>query len=285
MCQFPKRAKFLTIKAKKEVFSDYFGSHISKRKGESFDFAELKEYEIGDDVRHIDWKITAKKQKPYVKRFHEESRLFINVVSLLGGSTHFGSRRLKQDLIAEINAILFFSALKIKDLFCSFIFANREFYKSKITNSIGAVQKEVEKVLSFSSIGEHVDFNELNTYFIKKIKRRSILFLVGDFLEGIANNELPNLTVISKKHEVVAIVVRDRLEEDLGDFTNASFLDPSLLKHFSGFLNKRVKIEYQQRIVDYDKLLFTYFKKNQIRYIKIYTDEKPFKKLARFLDA
>ncbi|MCV6607683.1 MAG: DUF58 domain-containing protein [Campylobacterales bacterium] len=279
-----KRAKELTIKARKEVFSEYVGSHITSRKGEGYDFAELREYAIGDDVRHIDWTITAKQQKPFVKLFHEENRLFINVISLLGGSVHFGSKRLKQDLIGEIAGILFFSAIKKQDVYSSYIYTDREHHKSKITSSLGSVEKEIEKILDFESLGERVDYDRLAYDIPKKMKKKSLLFIVGDFLENITSNKVPNLNSLAKKHEVVAIIVRDRLEESLGNFQTSSFVDPSSKKQFTGTLSKGLKKEYSERIKSYDRKLISYFNKNQIRYIKIYTDEEPFKKLLRFLN-
>lgn len=278
------KARQIAIKAKKEVFSEYVGSHTSRRKGEGYDFAELREYSIGDDVRHIDWTISAKMAKPYVKLFHEEHRLFINVVSILGGSVYFGSVKLKQDLIAEIAAILFFSAVKKGDVYSSCIATDKEEYRSKISGSQGLAAEEIEQILNFDPIGKVTDLESFVKDFEKVSKRRSMIFLIGDFLAGLERGKIPNITKTARKHEAVAIVVRDRIEESLGSFENSSFVDPSTKKVFFGDITQRIKNEYREKIQSYDEQLFSYFRKNKIRYIKIYTDEDPFKKLLRFLN-
>ena len=90
--------KKILIKTKKQVFSEIIGNNTTNRKGEGYDFCELKEYEYGEDVKNIDWVISAKLQKPYVKIFHSQKELNIKIVSFLSGSTYFGTDIFKQDM-------------------------------------------------------------------------------------------------------------------------------------------------------------------------------------------
>lgn len=281
MSKFRKRAKEISIKAREKIFSEYIGSHISSQKGEGYDFAEIKEYSFGDDIRHIDWTISAKLGRPHVKVFNEENRLSIAVVPLLSGSVFFGTKRLKQDLIAEISSILFFSAVKKQDMTRLFI-ANEEItYESRFLKRISFIENEIEKILEYDSIGKVVDFNTISKTLSNKIKRKSLIFLVGDFLDGVSEDLLPNLSLLSKKHEVIAVVVRDKLEETLGEFSNISFIDPATKKTFSGLLGKGSREKYQERIASYDRKLFSHFKKFKIRHVKIYSDEDPYKKMLK----
>jgi len=101
------------------------GNNPSIFHGEGYDFIELREYMAGDDIRHIDWNITAKMQKPFIKIFREERELNVVLVSILNGSVHFGSQKFKQESIAEVAALLGYSTLKNGDLLSSYIFTDK----------------------------------------------------------------------------------------------------------------------------------------------------------------
>ncbi|MCD6432596.1 MAG: DUF58 domain-containing protein, partial [Sulfurimonas sp.] len=115
----------ILVRARRQVFSEMVGNNPSIFQGEGYDFIELREYMPGDDIRHIDWNITAKMQKPYIKIFREERELNVVVASVLNGSVHFGSKKFKQESIAEIVALLSFSTIKNGDLLSSYIFTDR----------------------------------------------------------------------------------------------------------------------------------------------------------------
>ena len=124
--------KKLLIKAKRSVFSEMIGNNPSVFQGEGYDFIELREYNMGDDIRHIDWNVTAKMRTPFIKVFREERELNVVVSTMLNGSVHFGSTRLKQDLIAEIVAIVGFNVVKNGDLLSSFIFIRTRFFVGQL---------------------------------------------------------------------------------------------------------------------------------------------------------
>ena len=111
----------ILIKAKRAVFSKNIGNNISPFKGEGYDFMELREYETGDDIKKINWNISAKLQKLYVKVFHEQREYRINIVSILNGSMEFGDNIKKKDLLAEVVAILSYSSIKQGDNFSNFL--------------------------------------------------------------------------------------------------------------------------------------------------------------------
>ena len=123
--------KKILIKTKREVFSELIGNHTTLFSGEGFDFFELREYQIGDDVKNIDWITTAKKQKPFVKVFHKEHQTNIVVANILNGSIFFGSTKLKQTVAAEVASILMYSSIKSGDNFTNYIFADKLYAYSK----------------------------------------------------------------------------------------------------------------------------------------------------------
>ena len=137
------KLKKILIKTKRQIFSEIAGNNPSIFEGEGFDFMELREYTYGDDVRKIDWNVTARMQKPFIKLFKEERELNIVIISLLGGSVHFGQKRFKQELIAETAALLAFSAVKNGDVFSSYIYTDKVEAFTKPTKNIHAVSSTV----------------------------------------------------------------------------------------------------------------------------------------------
>ena len=243
--------------------------------GEGLEFVELREYQYGDDVKKIDWYVSAKMQKPYVKIYREERELNIVIVSLLSGSVYFGQKKLKQELIAEIAAILAFSTIKNTDIFSSMIFTDEVKSFVRPTKQFFAVRKAVENILNFSPLGERLDSKKLTSYLFKSIKRRSIIFLIGDFLEFV------DLKLLSKKHEVIALIVRDHFEEEPLELGFMNIIDPTVLKQGSVDFNQKSIKAYKKEIYKNDHELYSHFRKNRIRFTKIYTNEEPFVKLSK----
>ena len=267
--------KKIVIKTRRQIFSEISGNNSSIFEGEGFDFVELREYNYGDDIRKIDWNVTAREQKPYIKVFHEERELNIVIVSLLGGSVYFGQKRFKQDLIAEIGALLAFSALKNGDLFSSFLYTDEISSEIKSTKNIHAVEKLVESILSFDSIGKKIDSQNLSKLLFEKIKRRSIIFIIGDFFDQF------DFKILSKKHEVVALIVRDRLEENPPEFGMINLVDPQSLSSSLMNIDQKALKRYRKKLHIQDMELYKSFSKNRVSFTKIYTDEEPFVKLSK----
>lgn len=261
-----KLAKIL-VRARRQVFSEMVGNNPSIFQGEGYDFIELREYMPGDDIRHIDWNITAKMQRPYIKIFREERELNVVVASMLNGSVHFGSKRFKQDLIAELNALISFSALRNGDLLSSFVFADTLVAHAKPTKKISAVSKHIEMILDFDALGKKADYSHMNDSLYKRLRRKSLIIVIGDFFD------IPDFRVLAKKHEVVAIIVRDRLEEKPPVMGFSSLMDPETGQTLEGDFNTKSVEKYAQKVNAHDRELYERFRKDQIRFCKIYTDD------------
>lgn len=265
----------ILIKTKRQIFSEIPANNPSIFEGEGFDFVELREYEYGDDVRKIDWNVTAKMQKPYIRIFHEERELNIVIVALLSGSLHFGSKRFKQELLAEIVALLGFSAVKNSDRFSLFTYDKSLIPIIRPTKRITAVSRGVEQIYQTKTIGKRVDANGLSRELMKKIKRRSMIFLVGDFFEEY------DLRLLSKKHEVIAIILRDKLEEHPPLLGSINLFDPSSLGSRYMDLNSSTKKEYEKQLQKRDHTLYMELRRSRVAFTKIYTDENPYIKLKK----
>ncbi|MEA1892446.1 MAG: DUF58 domain-containing protein [Campylobacterota bacterium] len=268
----------ILVRARRQVFSEMVGNNPSIFQGEGYDFIELREYMAGDDIRHIDWNITAKMQKPFIKIFREERELSVVLVSVLNGSVHFGSKKFKQETIAEISALLSFSTLKNGDLLSSYIFTNRMISKSKPSKKLHQIQKNVKDILDFNAINQKVDFKVIADTLYKRLKRKSLILIVGDFFE------IPDFKLLAKKHEVVAIVVRDHLEEKPPKMGFASLVDPESGTVLEGDFNSASVENYAKKVYAHDHKLYETFRKHQVRFTKIYTDSTVSVELRRLFE-
>ena len=269
-----KSIKKLLIKARKQVFSEIPGNNPSLFKGEGFDFVELREYQPGDDVKKIDWLISAKLQKPYVKLYREERELNVVVAAMLNGSTYFGTKRFKYETMAEIAAILGYAAIKNQDNFSYVLYADKEYDSIAPTKHINAVQQCAKRIAYFDPLGKKANFKGL----VRKlfgIKRKSIIFILSDFFDEV------DLRVLAKKHEVVAIIVRDRLEEEPVALGYINLIDPETKKSLSVDLEGVTLKNYKKEEKRIDHELFEMLKKSGVRFTKIYTHDEPFIKLLK----
>ncbi len=268
----------ILVRARRQVFSEMVGNNPSIFQGEGYDFIELREYMPGDDIRHIDWNITAKLQKPYIKIFREERELNVVIASVLNGSVHFGSKRFKQEVIAEVVASLSFSTLKNGDLLSSYIFTDKMVSHSKPSKKIHQIQKSVDEILSFDALNQKVDFNVISDTLFKRLKRKSLLIVVGDFFE------IPDFKLLAKKHEVVAVIVRDHLEEKPPQMGFSSLVDPESGAVLEGDFNSKSVDSYAARVHAHDRELYATLRKHQVRFTKVYTDANASVALRRLFE-
>jgi uncharacterized protein (DUF58 family) len=268
----------ILVRARRQVFSEMVGNNPSIFQGEGYDFIELREYMPGDDIRHIDWNITAKLQKPYIKIFREERELNVVVASMLNGSVHFGSKRFKQDVIAELSAMLSFSVIKNGDLLSSYIFSDKLESHLKPSKKLFSVHKSVESILNFDALHKRADYKKMADTLFKRLKRKSLVIIIGDFFE------IPDFKVLAKKHEVIAIVVRDLLEEKPPKMGFASLIDPESGAVLEGDFNDATVKAYAKKVQVHDRKLYTAFRKQQVRFTKLYTHENVAVALRRLFE-
>ena len=271
--------KKILIKTKKQTFSEIIGNNTSKQKGEGYDFCELKEYEYGEDVKNIDWVISAKMQKPYVKVYHAQKQLNIKIVNFLNGSTYFGTKKFKQEVICELASAIGFISIKQGDPFTSYI-ANESLNlctkKSKRTFNVNYMS---EQIYNYDVLGKNINYKKVINDLFKGIHHKSIIFLIGDFFD-IQNLDLK---LLSSKHEVRVLIVRDKLEEEPIQMGNVNFNDPSTNQNFEGVLNSSTINEYIKKVKENDSILYKHFQDSSIRFTKVYTHEDAIKKLIGLL--
>jgi len=270
-----KAVKKIILKTKKQVYGDMLGNNASLFQGEGFEFAELREYIYGDDIRKIDWKTTAKLGKPYIKVYKEERELNVVVVSMLSGSTYFGTVKQKSDIIAETVATLGFSAVKNSDLFSHMIFADKMYEFSKPSKKLFSVHKAVEEVLAFDALGKEADYTALVETLVSRLKKKAFLFIVSDFVGEI------DLKLLAKKHDVFAVIVRDKFEENPLELGYLRLIDMETNQGYEGDIDASTLKSYKKALHENDEKLYKQFKKQGVRFTKVYTDEEPTLKLMK----
>jgi uncharacterized protein (DUF58 family) len=208
-----KRVRRIEIKTKglsRQIFS---GEYHSAFKGRGMSFSEVRNYQYGDDVRNIDWNVTARSGDPYVKVFEEERELTVMLLVDISKSSFFGTtQQLKNELITEICAVLAFSAANNNDKVGLLLFSDRveKFIPPK--KGRGHVLRIIRELLDTRPEGEGTDIGQALTYFTNMVKKRSICFLVSDFLaEGY---ETP-LNLAARRHDLIGLHLFDPREREL----------------------------------------------------------------------
>jgi uncharacterized protein (DUF58 family) len=189
------------------------GAYQSVFRGQGIEFDEVREYQPGDDVRSIDWNVTARSGVPHVKKFHEERELTVMLLVDLSGSQRFGSARsLKIEVAAEFAAVIAYSAIKNNDKVGLIAFTDRieKFVPPK--KGSRHVLRVIREVLSLEAVGRGTDVGAALDYLNRVTPRKTVSFLVSDFRDPRCDLEL---RVSGRRHDLVAVVLRDPREESL----------------------------------------------------------------------
>jgi uncharacterized protein (DUF58 family) len=208
-----KQVRQIEIRTKGLVNQVFSGEYHSVFKGRGMEFSEVREYQFGDDIRNIDWNVTARFGHPFVKIFEEERELTVILMVDLSGSQMFGSlSKTKQRVAAELSAILAFSALKNNDKVGLILFTDKveKFVPPRKGNS--HVLRIVRDVLSFEPEGNKTNLRTALEFMNGAIKKRSIVFLLSDFMD---DGYEKILRVVGKKHDLIGIVLDDRRESEI----------------------------------------------------------------------
>jgi len=218
-----KQVRQIEIRTKGLVNHLFSGEYHSVFKGRGMEFSEVREYQYGDDVRNIDWNVTARFGHPYIKVFEEERELTVMLMVDISGSLMFGSvSKTKQRVAAELSAILAFSALKNNDKVGLILFTDKieKFVPPRKGNI--HVLRIIREVLSFEPEGNATDIKAALEFMNNAIKKRSIIFLLSDFLD---EDYEKILRVVGKKNDLIGVVLDDRRENEIPPIGLIKFTD------------------------------------------------------------
>ena len=218
--QLLKKVRKIEIKTRGLSSQVFSGEYHSAFKGKGMTFSEVREYQFGDDIKAIDWNVTARFNAPYVKIFEEERELTVMLLIDVSGSKEFGtSTQFKQDMVTELSAVLAFSAIQNNDKIGVILFSDiiEKFIPPK--KGKGHILRIIRELIDFTPSHRETDISQALRYFTNVIKKRSISFVISDFMdqsfsnEGMEGEEV--LKIANKKHDVVAIRIFDKREMEI----------------------------------------------------------------------
>ena len=219
-----RQVKLIELRTRGLVNSVFTGEYRSVFKGQGMEFSEVREYQPGDEVRSIDWNVTARMRRPFVKRYIEERELTVMLVVDLSGSERFGTvRRFKSELASELAAVLAMSAVRNNDRVGLLLFTDRIEHVIPPRKGRRHVLRIIRDLLAFEPVGRGTDMVTAIDYVARMLNEHAIVFVVSDFLESDIDHPLK---LLAQRHDVVAVTVEDPSERELPDIGIARLIDP-----------------------------------------------------------
>ncbi len=268
-----KKVRHVEIKTRGLSRNIFAGQYHSAFKGRGMAFSEVREYEFGDDIRDIDWNVTARYSRPYIKVFEEERELTVMLLIDVSGSRNFGTcEMMKKDMITEIAATLAFSAIQNNDKIGVI------FFSSKIEKFIPPQKGKkhilyiIRELIDFQPQETKTDISQVLKYLTNAIKKRCTAFILSDYIDK--GNYLHALTIANKKHDMVAIQVYDDRETEIPAVGLLKIKDAETgLEKWVDTSSARLRNTYKQwwekRQVEMDSA----FKRSRVDSVSIRTDE------------
>lgn len=276
-----QRVRKIEIKTRKLSRNIFAGEYHSQFKGRGMAFSEVREYQPGDDVRSIDWNVTARLNKPYIKVFEEERELIVMLLVDVSGSRHFGTlSQMKRDMIAEVAATLAFSTIANNDK------VGVIFFSDKIEKFIPAKKGKthvlhiIRELLSFEPSSTGTNIAQALQYFSNAQKRHCTAFLISDFIEP--GDMYKPLMIASNRHEINAIQIYDRREAELPNIGLVKFHDAET--HSDLWVDTAitsVRNSYAQAWRDNQNAIEQLFTRTGVDHVSIRTDEDYVKALMQ----
>ena len=242
-----RQVKLIELRTRGLVNSVFTGEYRSVFKGQGMEFSEVREYQPGDEVRSIDWNVTARMRRPFVKRYIEERELTVMLVVDLSGSERFGTvNRFKSELASELAAVLAMSAVRNNDRVGVLLFTDRIEHVIPPRKGRRHVLRIIRDILAFEPVGKGTDMVRAIDYVARMLNEHAIVFIVSDFLEEDISHPLK---LLAQRHDVVAVTVDDPSERNLPDIGIARLIDPETGETVEvDTSSKTVREIYSQRV-------------------------------------
>lgn len=276
-----KQIKKLEISTKFLVDDLLAGNYYSLFKGQGMEFSELREYRSGDDLRSIDWNVTARYNQPYVKEFVEERSLQVYFILDVSSSNSFGNKISKEKKALEIIASLMFAALRNNDNIGIFLFTER--IEKFISASKGKkhVLKTLRSIISFEPKSNKTNLKITLDQISQILKKRCILFVISDFFDS--SNYLKALKIMRRKHDIIFIKIADLREQEFPKIGLVELEDKETGEQILVDTSNPMFLKnYNELVLKNDLQLTLNLRKLKVNYIKILSDEDYAIPLRRF---
>ncbi len=268
-----KKVRKIEIKTRGLSSNIFAGQYHSAFKGRGMAFSEVREYQFGDDVRDIDWNVTARFHRPYVKVFEEERELTVMLLIDVSGSLDFGTQKqMKRDMVTEIAATIAFSAIQNNDKI------GVVFFSDKIEKYIPPKKGRkhilyiIRELLDFQPESKRTDVKQAVEFLSSVQKRRTTAFILSDFY--VRNDFLQSLQICNRKHDIVAIQVYDQRAKELPDVGLMKVVDAETgFEQYVDTSSKRLRQAYQRYWMNRQAELQETFNKSNVDNVSIATNE------------
>ena len=267
-----QKVKRIEIRTSRLVNEALGGEYHSVFKGQGMEFDEVRSYQYGDDMRSIDWNVSARQGHLYVKRYVEERELTVMLLVDLSGSNDFGTvRRMKNELAAELAAVLAFSAIQNNDRVGALVFT--EEVEKYIPPKKGRkhVLRVVRELLACQPVGRGTSIEAALRYLNNVLTKKSVIFLISDFFD---QGYEKSLRVANQRHDLVALPIRDPREAELPNVGIIQMLDPESGENvWVDTSLRQVRERYRQMAADSADVRNRIFRRNRIEFVDIFTHQ------------
>ena len=268
-----KKVRKIEIKTRGLSSNIFAGQYHSAFKGRGMAFSEVREYQFGDDVRDIDWNVTARFHRPYVKVFEEERELTVMLLIDVSGSLDFGTQKqMKRDMVTEIAATIAFSAIQNNDKIGVVFFSDK--IEKYIPPKMGRkhILYIIREMLDFHPESKRTDVKQAVEFLSSVQKRRTTAFILSDFY--VRNDFMQSLQIANRKHDVVAIQVYDQRAKELPDVGLMRVVDAETgFEQYVDTSSKRLRDSYRKYWMNRQTQLLETFNKSNVDNVSIATNE------------
>ncbi len=269
-----KKVRKIEIKTKglsNQVFS---GEYHSAFKGRGMAFAEVREYTPGDEIRTIDWNVTARFNKTYVKVFHEERELTVMLMVDISSSEVFGSEKvIKKEIIAELCAVISFSATQNNDKIGLMLFTDDVELYIPPKKGKKHILRIIRELIEFKPLSKKTNISNALRHFNNVIKKRSVGFIISDFIDTDFEN---SLKIANRRHDIIALQIQDKRELEMPNIGIVKFEDNETGQYkWINTSNKKVRTKYKANALRRNGELKETFRRSGVDYTLIET-EKPY---------
>ena len=278
-----KKIQTFHFKTKRMANDLFAGQYVSAFKGQGMEFAEVREYQPGDDIRSIDWNVSARFGHPFVKVFHEEREQTVILMLDLSGSHLFGTRRrFKRELLAEVAGMLAFLAIRTNDKVGAILLSSKVERYIPPQKGVSHVWRLIREIFTYEPDDLKTNMEGAFSFLNKAVKRHAIVFLVSDCMDTGFDR---SLRLTAKKHDLTVLRVADPAEDELPDVGLMSVKDPetgqvSLINTSSKSLRRRYQLERTEQ----DAWITDMFQRLNVDSTKLYTNGPVVEPLARLFD-
>lgn len=276
-----KKVRKIEIKTRRLSNHLFSGEYHSSFKGRGMTFSEVRKYQFGDDVRAIDWNVTARYNEPFIKVFEEERELTMMLVADVSGSESFGtSLQFKRDTVTEIAATLAFSAIQNNDKVGLLLFSNETELFIPPKKGKSHVLRIIRELIEFKPKNTATNISEALKYVSNVMKKKAIVFMLSDFMD---ENYEQTLKIVGNKHDVTGIRVFDRHEEHIPNLGMVTIKDAETGKIIvANTSSKKMRNNYQKQYAERVNYFEKSFKLSGAGYLSTRTDEDYVKKLLGY---